>query len=407
MDRAAAALDKNPSPMTQIGRYEIVKRTGNHGLESFYEAFDPLMGRSVTIRIADHAPEQPDKRPPALQLIELDHPNILKILAVDSDGDRPYLVLETFEGVSVASMLADVHEIPTQQAMKFLWLAAEAMDYAHSRGLVHGRLTPEALLFDADDELKVSGFDAVPLDSEDPRLLVACVPYLSPEFLKGDPATAYTDQYALAVITFQMLTGTLPFPAGSTIAALRGIVFADPVFPQSLSRFPPAVKRVMERALSKTPAARYASCSALAAEVEAALSAKQALPTRLATAQGAEPSVARALRLYEDRRVVWAAAAVFLVGITLIVLALTKSNPQPNAPGKAKPAAVVPAVVPAQSAAPPANKGTVAPSAERAPSLKPVKASRSMKSAAAQPAASDHDKKTEPTKLKPVEPKIP
>jgi eukaryotic-like serine/threonine-protein kinase len=405
MARKAAALVKNPSPMTQIGRYEIVRRTGNHGLESFYEAFDPLMGRTVTIRIADHAPEQPDKRPPALQLIELDHPNILKILAVDSDGDRPYLVLETFEGVSVASMLAAAHEIPAHQAMKFLLRAAEAMDYAHSRGLVHGRLTPEALLFDASGELKVSGFDTVPADSEDPRLLVASVPYLSPEFLKGDPTKGYSDQYSLAVIAFQMLTGTLPFAAASTIAALRNIAFANPVFPQSSPRFPPAVKRVVERALSKTPAARYSSCSEFAVEMESALNAKQAMPTRLAPSDTAAHGASRSLWLFEDRRILWGVAAVFLVGVVLMILALSKSG-QPNAPAKAKPAAAVPAAVPAPSSTAPENKATVSPAGERTRSTKPARV-RSTTGAVVQPVAGDRNKKTEPVKLKPVEPKIP
>jgi len=395
--------------MTQIGRYEIVKRTGNHGLDSFYEAFDPVMRRSVTIRIADHAPEQVRERATADQLIELDHPNILKILAADIDGDRPYLVLETFDGVTVASMLGTGNEIPTQQVMKFLRRSAEAVDYAHSKGLVHGRLTPDALLLDAGGELKVTGFEAAPADSEDPELLLACVPYLSPEFIKGDAALGNSDQYSLAVITCQMLTGALPFEGESTIAILRKIGFENPVFPSlSGARFSPAVKRVVERALSKAPVARYSSCSEFAVEMEAALTARQSMPTRLAAPAATFPTSAPVSNgtgrtpLLQDRRVMWAAVAVVVaLAIALVFLIIGNSS----APQQAKPA--VPAPAPVRPAAAPAQKIVPPKDSERAQSTKAMKPVGSAKKAVVQPDNSDRDKKSEPVKLKPVEPKIP
>ena len=395
--------------MTQIGRYEIVKRTGNHGLDSFYEAFDPVMRRSVTIRIADHAPEQVRERATADQLIELDHPNILKILAADIDGDRPYLVLETFDGVTVASMLSAGNEIPTQQVMKFLRRSAEAVDYAHSKGLIHGRLTPDALLLDAGGELKVTGFESVPADSEDPKLLLACVPYLSPEFIKGDAALGYSDQYSLAVITCEMLTGALPFEGESTIAILQKIGFENPVFPSlSGARFSPAVKRVVERALSKVPVARYSSCSEFAVEMEAALTARQSMPTRLAAPAATFPTSAPVSNgtgrtpLLQDRRVMWAAVAVVVVlAIALVFLIIGN----PSASQRAKPA--VPPPAPVRPAAAPAQKIVPPKDSERAQSTKAVKPVRSAKKAVVQPDNSDRDKKSEPVKLKPVEPKIP
>jgi serine/threonine protein kinase len=395
--------------MTQIGRYEIVKRTGNHGLDSFYEAFDPVMRRSVTIRIADHAPEQVRERATADQLIELDHPNILKILAADIDGDRPYLVLETFDGVTVASILGTGNEIPIQQVMKFLRRSAEAVDYAHSKGLVHGRITPDALLLDAGGELKVTGFEAAPADSEDPELLLACVPYLSPEFIKGDAALGYSDQYSLAVITCEMLTGALPFEGESTIAILQKIGFENPVFPSlSGARFSPVVRRVLERALSKAPVARYTSCSEFAVEMEAALTARQSMPTRLAAPAATFPASAPVSNgtggtpLLQDRRVMWAAVAVVVVlAIALVFLIIGN----PSAPQQAKPAVSPPS--PVRAVAAPAQKIVPPRDSERAQSTKAVKPVRSAKKAVAQPADSDREKKSEPVKLKPVEPKIP
>ena len=100
--------------MSQIGRYEIVGQTGNHGLGSLYQAFDPVMARPVMIRIADRSTNPGvsfDQARQAIlfdakQLAHLDHPNIIKFLACEEDDGRPYLVMERFEGKPLSGVLS-------------------------------------------------------------------------------------------------------------------------------------------------------------------------------------------------------------------------------------------------------------------------------------------------------------
>src|SRR5580692_2274793 len=134
--------------MSQIGRYEIVGQTGNHGLGSLYQAFDPVMHRPVMIRIADRSTNpgvsfdqaRQSILLDAKQLAHLDHPNIIKFLACEEDDGRTYLVMERFEGKPVEGRLSP------KVVAKVLKSAALALDHAHARGLIHRNLTPESLL---------------------------------------------------------------------------------------------------------------------------------------------------------------------------------------------------------------------------------------------------------------------
>src|SRR5580698_3274320 len=92
--------------MSQIGRYEIVRQTGNHGLGSLYQAFDPVMHRPVMIRVADRTDQERQAVLfDAKQLAHLDHPNIIKFLACEEEDGRTYLVMERFEGKAVSGVL--------------------------------------------------------------------------------------------------------------------------------------------------------------------------------------------------------------------------------------------------------------------------------------------------------------
>src|ERR1700685_1260414 len=116
--------------MSQIGRYEIVRQTGNHGLGSLYQAFDPVMHRPVMIRMADGSDvERQAVLFDAKQLAHLDHPNIIKFLACEEDDGRPYLVMERFEGKPLSG-----RRLSRERISGMLKSAALALDHAHSKG---------------------------------------------------------------------------------------------------------------------------------------------------------------------------------------------------------------------------------------------------------------------------------
>jgi serine/threonine protein kinase len=371
--------------MSQIGRYEIVRQTGSHGLGSLYQAFDPVMHRPVMIRIADRSTNPGvsfDQARQAIlfdakQLAHLDHPNIIKFLACEEDDGRPYLVMERFEGKPISGRIA------SGRLAAILKKAALALDHAHSKGLIHRNLTRESLLLDEDGELKITGFEiarpAQYLNSEagqDLDLLLDSIHYMSPELVKGDVLDHCSDQYSLGVIAWQALTGALPFRADSPITLLSNIAFE----PADLHGASSAIAKTFERVFSKFPSDRFASTAAFASAFEEALShADPALPVVI-------PS--RLIPPEEKKSLLpWILAAVVIVAIAIagtILVTRTTHNVAPPQP------AAAPQIIPSP---PPRTKETAPPVVKPKPKL-------------AKKAAPTKDTTPEAPKLKPIDPKV-
>jgi serine/threonine protein kinase len=369
--------------MSQIGRYEIVRQTGNHGLGSLYQAFDPVMHRPVMIRIADRNTDPGvsfDQARQAIlfdakQLANLDHPNIIKFLACEEDDGRPYLVMERFDGKPLSGRLAP------ERLSAVLKSAALALDHAHSRGLIHRNLTPESLLLDDDGVLKITGFEiarpAQYLNSDqagqDFDLLLDSIHYMSPELVKGDVLDARADQCSLGVIAWQALTGTLPFHADSPITLLSNIAFEPP----GLHGASAALTKTFERVFSKSPADRYGSSSEFAAAFQSALVRPEPPPV-FVPARPEPPEERKSL------------LPLIMVAIVILVAAVVGAIVVLRPPRTAAPVVTAPVEPPF---APPPVVETASPPVVKA---KP----KAIKKAPAK------DTTPEAPKLKPIEPKV-
>jgi eukaryotic-like serine/threonine-protein kinase len=365
--------------MGQIGRYEIVRQTGNHGLGALYQAFDPVMHRAVMIRIADGSSDQARQAIlfDAKQLAHLDHPNIIKFLSCEEDDGRPYLVMERFEGAAIGGKL------PARVLVKALKSAALALDHAHSRGLIHRNLTPESLLLNDDGELKITGFEiarpAQYLNSEetgeDLDLLLDSIHYMSPELVRGDVLDARADQYSLGVIAWRGLTGVLPFSADSPITLLAKIAFESPEMTGATG----AVTRIFERVFAKAPGDRFASSLEFASALDVALSHVEPPPVVVAMARPLPP---------EERKstLPWIVVAIVVVVFAAVAAIIFMRPPRDAQPAvKTAPAPeIVPGPPPPEKAETPAR-----------PKPKAVKKAAAVK-----------DTTPEAPKLKPIEPKV-
>jgi serine/threonine protein kinase len=364
--------------MSQIGRYEIVRQTGNHGLGSLYQAFDPVMHRPVMIRIADRNTNPGvsfDQARQAIlfdakQLANLDHPHIIKFLACEEDDGRPYLVMERFDGKPLSGTL------PSERLSAVLKKAALALDHAHSKGLIHRNLTPDCLLLDDDGDLKITGFEiarpAQYLNSEagqDLDLLLDSIHYMSPELVKGDVLDARSDQYSLGVVAWQALTGALPFRADSPITLLANIAFEPPELGNPSS----AIAKTFERVFSKSPADRFTSAAEFASAFEGAVT----------TGSGTEtPVVIAARRIRSEERkslLPWIVIAV-VIAIAVIAGAILLTRPRQAPPQPAAAPQIVPAPPPPVAAPPPvvkpkpklAKKAPTKDTTPETPKLKPI-----------------------------------
>ena len=208
----------------------------------------------------------------------LHHPHIAVIYAVsEADAPQPYFTMELVNGGDLADYLAEHPRLSLSQARPFLEQIAAALDYAHARGLMHRDVKPaNVMLTEAGDEIKVKlvdfGLARAHTDNSSTRLtqtgmMVGTPEYMSPEQIgSGAPVGARTDQYALAIIAYEMLCGTLPFCAsehGSAMAALMAHLRDAPRAPIELApNLPKAANAAILRALAKNPDDRFASCGA-------------------------------------------------------------------------------------------------------------------------------------------------
>jgi WD40 repeat protein len=205
----------------------------------------------------------------------LDHPGILPIYAVGESGGVPYFTMKLADGGSLADRLKKEGALPARDAVKLIAAIAEAIHYAHGRGVLHRDLKPGNILFDAAGRTFVSDFGLAKLvDPESGADLTRTIAilgtpqYLPPEIARGSLREASTsgDIYALGAVLHELLAGRPPFEADTVPGLLRRIADEDAKIPETLPR---DLRAVLGRCLEKEPARRYATAGELAEDLRA------------------------------------------------------------------------------------------------------------------------------------------
>jgi eukaryotic-like serine/threonine-protein kinase len=292
-------------------RYRVVRHLANGGMASVWEAHDELLGRSVAVKLlASHLSEDERARKRFQREARAaaglsSHQNVVTIYDVGEHDGRVFMVMELMRGGSVGDRIKAGPAVGDATALQWLREAAGALDAAHAAGVVHRDIKPGNLLLDDRDRLAIADFGIARVAFEDQLTqtgqVLGTASYISPEQAVGESATAASDRYALAVVAFELLTGTRPFEGQHFAAQARAHVEDPP--PLASERdpdLPRAVDRVLDRGLAKDPADRWPSATAMVDELERALGAGTAvaapatLPTRRVPAPPAGPPPARA-----------------------------------------------------------------------------------------------------------------
>lgn len=270
----------------QLANYQILRLIGRGGMASVYYGLDVRLERPVAIKIVDARYYWGDTAP-IKRLIEearliatWRHENIAQVYyAGDQDG-LYYYVMEFVDGQDLAQILAVLmaagERMPYQEVLRIGRSVAKALDYAHQKGVVHRDVKPSNVLVAKDGRVVLSDFGlALDLQRGSQGQAFGTPHYIAPEQARrSSDAVPQSDLYSLGVMLFEMLTGTVPFddPSPATVALQHLSAPIPP--PTSLNpALPRAVDAVLERALSKDPADRYASGEALLDALEAALAA--------------------------------------------------------------------------------------------------------------------------------------
>ena len=262
-------------------RYRDARRIGSGGMGEIYRATDTVLGRTVAVKVLAERYAQDESvrgrfTREALAAARLSgEPSIVTIFDVGEHEQRPFIVMEHLGGGSLQERLRS-GPVDTAQALEWLREAARALDYAHAEGVVHRDVKPANLLVDREGHVHVADFgiaSAAGLDSfTKPGTVLGTAGYLSPEQAEGERATAASDRYGLAVVAFELLTGSRPFAAETpTAEAMAHVSTPVPSISKRNPSLPPELDEVFERALAKDPEARFASCAEFVSCIENAL----------------------------------------------------------------------------------------------------------------------------------------
>jgi serine/threonine-protein kinase len=271
--------------LSMLGKYVLDKQLGQGAMGAVYLAHDPVSGQHVAIKTMALAREfsgddLADARNRFLREADmagrLQHPDIVQILDAGETDGLAWIAMELIDGADLGQHTQPGRLLPLPVVLRAIARVADALAYAHTRGVTHRDIKPENIMLDMPREgVKVMDFGVARLaDASRTRtgVILGTPTYMSPEQLSGQHVDGRTDLYSLGVTLFQLLTGRLPCEADSLGALMRAIARETPPNVCELRpELPPALGDVVALALQKHPATRYSSGEQMAEDLRAVL----------------------------------------------------------------------------------------------------------------------------------------
>ncbi|MEV4299964.1 serine/threonine-protein kinase [Microbispora rosea] len=277
--------------MTLAGRYRLDARLGAGGMGEVWRGEDTVLARTVAVKVL--LPGRLDDpgfavrfQGEARAMATVNHPGVVDVYdygvtEVPGDGSTAYLVMRFVDGEPLDRLLMRLGRIGAEPAMELIAQAASALQAVHERGIVHRDVKPGNLLVRSDGTLVLTDFGIARADQgsrlTDAGMVLGTAAYCAPEQAEGAPVTPAVDIYALGVVAYECLAGQRPFDGDSPVTiALKHIREEPPPLPPDV---PPAVRAVVERAMSKDPARRWPSAAAMSqAARQSVLAAGSGMP---------------------------------------------------------------------------------------------------------------------------------
>jgi eukaryotic-like serine/threonine-protein kinase len=260
-------------------RYKVLSRIGSGGMADVYLAEDGLLGRRVALKLLHHrfAADQEFVerfRREASSAAGLSHPNVVAVFDRGEWDGTYYIAMEYLPGRSLKSIVREHGPLAAQDAIDIVTQIVLALRFAHKRGIIHRDIKPHNVILDEEGRAKVTDFGIARAGASDMTLtgsIMGTAQYLSPEQAQGHAVTEASDVYAVGVVLYELLTGSIPFDGESAVTIAMQQVTAEPVPPsQRNPAVGPALDAVVLRALAKDPAQRYATADDLLAALQQA-----------------------------------------------------------------------------------------------------------------------------------------
>jgi eukaryotic-like serine/threonine-protein kinase len=270
----------------RLGPYQIVSLLGMGGMGEVYRARDPRLGREVAVKVLRHSSTDPEVvarfSREARAAGSLNHPNIVAVFDVNSEGGVPYVVSELLEGETLRARL-DRGPIPYRKAVDYGIQIAQALDAAHAKGIWHRDVKPANAFVTNDARVKLLDFGIAKLSEygseagasdstvESTRAgeVRGTAGYMSPEQVLGEPVDHRSDIFALGAVLYEMFTGARAFQRPSNVQTMNAVLQEDPADPLTVNpKLSPSAAAVVRRCLEKNREERFQSARDLAFDLQ-------------------------------------------------------------------------------------------------------------------------------------------
>ena len=266
-----------------LGRYEVEKELGKGAMGVVYLGRDPKINRVVAIKTmalsqefdADELDEVKERFFREAETAgRLNHPNIVTIYDAGEEHDLAYIAMEFLKGKDLAPFTKKDHLLPLDKVIDIVIKSADALNYAHAQNVVHRDIKPANIMYEPENgNVKLTDFGIARItDASKTKtgMVLGTPSYMSPEQIAGKKVDGRSDLFSLGVMLYQLATGSLPF-TGDSMATLM-FKIANETHPDPLTRrqnLPPALKTVIDKALTKSPDERYATGAEMVADLRA------------------------------------------------------------------------------------------------------------------------------------------
>ena len=320
----ALSADEMPghdAPTGRIGRFQIRDLIGQGATAKVFRAYDPEINRTLAIKVLQ--PELSRNEDYRMRFLReargagvLSHPNIVTVFDVGEVEDQPYIAIELIDGQSLSELLKEKKTLPVENVVDIGIQLAQALDYAHKRGIVHRDVKPgNIMMVKGTNTIKVADFGICRIEGGDTTQktqvgdVLGTPNYMSPEQVLGQKVDSRSDLFSAGVVLFQLLTGALPFEGDTFVSVAINIVKSDPLTLDKLRPdLPLSLRRLVDRALKKQVDKRFQSGEEMAAAL--AEVAKELAETRRPKGRARIPLQVR-----------WALIMAAVVAITMTVTA--------------------------------------------------------------------------------------
>ncbi|MGC9054906.1 MAG: serine/threonine protein kinase, partial [Candidatus Hydrogenedens sp.] len=254
----------------KIGKYEIIREIGKGAMGVVYEGYDPIIKRKVAIKtarkdlsvsasIADEIFIRFTRE--AIMAGQIQHPNVVTIYDMGDEGGLAYIVMEYIEGEDLKSLIGQKKTWSLDEIVRIANATCNALNETHKHKIVHRDIKPSNILITKDGNIKLTDFGVARLPDStltQEGTLIGTPHYMSPEQFTGGKIDGKSDQFSLAVVLYELITGEKPFVGDTLNVIMHKVLRTQPLPPSDLNiRVPKELDSVIMKAMSKNPDERY------------------------------------------------------------------------------------------------------------------------------------------------------